>query len=346
MDNLDFLQGSAPGDASLSVFHADGISAITGLNTDVISSLCPLLALAFEDGPTCKRYTIEGGSRDLIASFLRFLYTGDYKYASYNNGLEHPCSLLLHAQLYHMAVLYDVPELRCAAQANITCETEYACSSPSPPPDLCEAIHFIYEHLFTEQHLIDTVVHYCVACFLYHRLGDDEAFQKLAYELLPFHQDLIKTNFYRGFSDESAVEIVRLPTSKSSETRARQMERMAMDDFISEMWNDPEDLASIEGVQTGTVNQSNANPPATLPHRPHVFTTDIHEAADNDTSSEESDFAFVPRPKSRRSDSNESYDLCYDATQSMNELSVVNNIRYCQEILPYYRDIPYRDISP
>ncbi|KAL2350502.1 hypothetical protein BJ546DRAFT_404264 [Cryomyces antarcticus] len=26
--------------------------------------------------------------------------------------------------------------------------------------------------------------------------------------------------------------------------------------------------------------------------------------------------------------------------------SVVNNIRYCQEILPYYRDIPYRDISP
>lgn len=202
MDDLDFLRTSRLGNASLVITGADGtVTVIDNLDLDIIAQSCPLLAFSFESRSFGKpKYSIDAPSRTLVICFLRFLYVGDYRV--FNGWYEEPCSLLLHVQLCRMGHLYQVPELRMIAHANTIRDTELSCSRPSPPDDLCEAIRCVYENPSDHQPIIDTLLHYCVSCFLYHNLASNEMFRKLAYELRSFHQDLCRTNLKRDFVDD------------------------------------------------------------------------------------------------------------------------------------------------
>jgi hypothetical protein len=201
MDNLDFLQISPDGTAYLTVYTPDGANfTFERLDFDIISVTCPLLALCFEERPHGLHHSIEASSVELIARFLRYLYLAEYITTNYL-GEEEPCSLLVHAELCRLGDLFDVPGLMVEAHCNIVRHTELSCSLPSPPTGLCAAIRFIYAFLSDQQQLIDTILHYCVSCFLYHGLGRDETFKKTAYEVHQFHKDLCQTNFRRGFND-------------------------------------------------------------------------------------------------------------------------------------------------
>lgn len=202
MDDLEFLRLKPAGQASLTVTLPDGVvSTIEDINLEVIAEKCPLLGLAFEPGPRGPKYSIEEASTSLVASFLRFLYLGNYSCLD-TYGFPKSCSLLLHAQLCRMGENYDVPELSSMAHVKIIHETQESCSYPTPPIELCEAIRFLYTKLRHQQPLIDTILHYCVSCFSQHKLGTNEEFCKLVYDLVPFHKDLFKTNYQRRFEDE------------------------------------------------------------------------------------------------------------------------------------------------
>jgi hypothetical protein len=201
--NLDFLNYSDGLRASLTVYTPANSENFTfeNLDHDIISQSCPLLALCFEYNHRGFHHSIEATSIELIARFLRFLHTGDY--ITYDDqGQEEPCSLLLHAELCRLGDLFEIDTLMVSAHLNVIRVTELACSSASAPRDLVPAIRFIYENLNGHKDLIDTVLHYCISCFLYHGLGRNEEFKRLAYELRQFHTDLCRTNFKRGFEDE------------------------------------------------------------------------------------------------------------------------------------------------
>jgi len=102
-------------------------------------------------------------------------------------------------------------ELSSQAYVNILRQCEFGCSSADKPIDLCAAIRFSYDHLGASPQVTDSIVHYCVSCFLSHQLGEDAEFKQLAYDLRPFHQDLAKVCRGRGFDDESAMAIIRMP---------------------------------------------------------------------------------------------------------------------------------------
>ncbi|KAF2500389.1 hypothetical protein BU16DRAFT_534985 [Lophium mytilinum] len=268
MANLDFLTLFPAGNASLSVVASDGAITIQNLHTPTIGRRCPLLELSFEQGASgIPRASIEAASLDLVVNFLRFCYTGDY--LSYDDMGALPFSLLMHAQLCRMAEIFEVPELQALAHTNVIRETELACSLPSPPLDLCLAIRFIYEHLAEQRPLIDTILHYCVYCFLQHKLGTDDSFRQVAFELRPFHQDLCRTSFKRGFQDDGAIDIVRLPVQESTPHSMQDLGKLALGDFLYGLWSgDVSDLPKeICEQDHGTVLPEKEH---TLVYRPKV----------------------------------------------------------------------------
>ena len=202
MDDLDFLRQKPAGQASLIVVLPEGVvTTIDDINLEVIAEKCPLLALAFEPGPYGVKHSMEEASLPLVASFLRFLYEGTYDRWD-TNGFLVPCPLLLHAQLCRIGEIYDVPELSSEAHVHIIRSADFSCSYPEPPPDLCATIDFLYTKLDHRKPLLETILHYCVSCFVQHKLGNNEEFCKLVYELVPFHKDLFRINYQRGFQDE------------------------------------------------------------------------------------------------------------------------------------------------
>lgn len=202
--NLDFLNYFVESKADLTVFvpGTEGGFTFRNLDHDAITQSCPLLGYSFEDRGRGLHHSMEATSIELIARFLRFLHTGDYIIFD-RLGQEEPCALLLHAELCRLGDLFDINTLKVQAHYNVVRTTEMACSSSQAPEDLVPTVRFIYEHLSDGyEKLIDTVLHYCISCFLQHGLGHDEEFKRLAYEVRQFHTDLCRTNFKRGFEDE------------------------------------------------------------------------------------------------------------------------------------------------
>ena len=320
MDDLEFLRLRPAGQASLTVTLQDGVvSTIDDINIDVIGEKCPLLALAFEPGPRGPKYSIEEASLSVVASFLRFLYLGDY-YCLDTYGFPKPCSLLLHAQLCRMGEIYDVPELSSAAHVSIIHETQESCSHPTPPLDLCEAIRFLYTKLHHQRPLIDTILHYCVSCFTQHKLGENEEFCKVVYELVPFHKDLFKINYERRFEDEGeqtyflsshiqidgmelmgragAIDIVRLPSCKT------QPPPQVFRDFVFELFGSwPEDGQATPRAQPRRPTETDSNSderPFCLVHRPRDALDDAAVLTNSDSEAsapEDEGFTLVYRTK-------------------------------------------------
>lgn len=197
--DLRFLGWFPPGNAALSISASNGaLTTIHGLNLEIIERKCPVLALSFEENASgIARASFDAESVDVVVHFLRFLYTGNYN----GFGVEHP-TLYMHAQLYQVGDVFGLPELQDLAYANAIVVTELACSFPTPLPELCEAIRFIYAHLAAQTSFIDTLLHYCASCFSQHNLGSNQDFRQVACELQSFHRDLCRTSIYRDFSDE------------------------------------------------------------------------------------------------------------------------------------------------
>ncbi|KAF2843187.1 hypothetical protein M501DRAFT_926043 [Patellaria atrata CBS 101060] len=260
MEGLCFLGPFAVGNDSLTIRTPDGsVSKIENLDVRVLGPKCPLLGYTFEfDESFNMRGIIEADSRTAVICFLRFLFMGDYLLEDIHclcrsQNTEAPAaspdditiqdqayySLLIHAQLFRMGVLFDLPELQVSARANMTRETELACSQPTPPADICETIAYLYKHLSKNRELIDTVINYCVGCFSYHDLGGNPEFRQLAFDLVPFHTDLCRTNFERNFQDEGAMEILQLPAYETENG-----EGLTQPDALDEVFSTATSLAN------------------------------------------------------------------------------------------------------
>lgn len=196
MADLDFLEAFPRGNATITVILPDStVSRINHVSPTTISEKCPLLYYAFDSSAYGEQQaSIEASSVAIVTSFLRYLYTGNYLTCDEESG---PCSLLKHVQIYKMARDFDIPELEVAAHVNFLRETETSCSIPTQPADLCDAIRFIYNHLASQQPLLDTLLNYCVSSFSYHGLGADANFRQVAFEVPEFHRALCQTRYVR-----------------------------------------------------------------------------------------------------------------------------------------------------
>ncbi|CAK3825414.1 Hypothetical predicted protein [Lecanosticta acicola] len=202
------------GDATVTYPSSDGeMESISGLSPWIIEERCPLLAQAFEPSRNGPRLHLEALDSVTAMPFLRYLHTGSYALDCAGGDLyeDVPTSLLLHCQLYRLGDIYDIPDLKQQANVNVTRQCEFGCCSADKPIDLCYAIRFLYKHLPEHSGLIETVICYCVSCFLRHDLANDFEFRRLAYSLRPFHQDLAKESMKREFEDGTAAAIIRMP---------------------------------------------------------------------------------------------------------------------------------------
>lgn len=201
-----FMESLPKGNGVLTFLDDDKqLITIAGINVNLIDQRCPLLAMAFEESRSGPKLYLESLSSATALPLLRFLYTGSYAFIPTSDDFyeDVPTSVLLHCQMYRLGDMYELNELKTQAYVNVLRQCEFGCSSPEKPIDLCAAIRFIYEHLRAHETLVETMINYCVSCFLRHRLAQDPDFQKLAYELRPFHQELCKNSMNREFENES-----------------------------------------------------------------------------------------------------------------------------------------------
>ncbi|KAK3679490.1 hypothetical protein LTR78_001051 [Recurvomyces mirabilis] len=204
-NEMSFMEWYPKGEATLSYLGSNGETAtIAGINIWMIEARCPLLAMAFEHRRSGQYLHLETLTDSTAVPFVRYLYTGSYALTT-DFGDRHddvPTSVLLHCRLYHLAIMYDITDLKSQAYLNVLRQCEFGCSSPDRPIDLCAGIRYAYEHLREKELLVDALINYCVSQFLGHRLGQDAEFQGLAYDLRPFHQALCRN---------TAAAIIQMP---------------------------------------------------------------------------------------------------------------------------------------
>lgn len=136
-----------------------------------------------------------------MSRFLRYLYTGSYAVLD-QQGVIIPVSLLMHAELYYYGNLYDVPDLCVQTHRQIGSACEMASYVPIPPEGLFKAIKFIYKNYRDNGlEVRETILHYCINCFIYHQFDKSETFRKLLVEEKAFEQDLFRVNIERKFQD-------------------------------------------------------------------------------------------------------------------------------------------------
>lgn len=195
-------------DATLIALFPDGSVYRFWLLLSRIEDSCPLLAASFEQGPSGEQQaSIEASCKEVVCDFLRFL----------NNGECHTddqSSLLRIAELFKLAVNYDVQALQAKLILHWTETLDEARFALEPPADLCEAIRFVYEVLSRQEIFTDALLQYCVYSFKHHHLDTDAAFRKVAFDIREFHTGLCQTSFRRNFQDSGAMEIMGLPVCR------------------------------------------------------------------------------------------------------------------------------------
>ncbi|KAF2993399.1 hypothetical protein E8E13_001291 [Curvularia kusanoi] len=201
---------------------------------------CPLLYHAFEYNAQGRlQASIEASSETAVISLVRFCYTGNYL-ASEPDGES--VQLLQHAETYKIAEDFDVAELQIIAHGNFSCQIEYACCLPKSPDDFLDTIRFLYQNFASDEarrqhNLVDTLLNYCVAVYLIHKLGEDLDFLTAIHELPAFRQDLCRTNIVRNFEDDCAAQIIRLPDSPMASS-SRAPTTLASRELPTEMYYD------------------------------------------------------------------------------------------------------------
>jgi len=270
---------------------------------------CPLLYHAFEYGFQSRlQASIEALSEHAVVSLLRFCYTGSYlpPRADYD-----PVSFLPHAETYKIAEDFDVPELQLLAHGNFSCQLEFACCVPAAPHDLVETIRFVYRHYASQQarrehDLVPSLLNYCISNFLYHKLGEDVEFLKIAAEIPDFRQDLCRTNMERNFQDECAFDIVRLCLDTLQVQPCDHPTLLASRDLPDEMMCDtlpetpsPSCYPSGEKFTAGETDQDNMVDSGilTFVRRPKVAQPATIQESDEECLEYDQGFTLVSRPK-------------------------------------------------
>ncbi len=212
MADLSFLREATPGNATLIICLPDGnTQIIKHLNLEMIQSKCPTLADAFELQEGDPIFTFEQISSHAVIGLLRYIGLGDYTMCEGMLDGDGSRSLLLHLQVAELAQIFQVENLRSQAYLKIQIDTELGCSTGEVLNDLCEGIRFLYSMLPYAADLKNLIAHYCVSCFIYHRLGENEAFRQTVYEAPSFARDLCQASLRAGFEAEGATQIIGLP---------------------------------------------------------------------------------------------------------------------------------------
>ncbi|KAH6616880.1 hypothetical protein C7974DRAFT_53721 [Boeremia exigua] len=203
---------------------------------------CPLLYHAFEYNAQSRlQASIDASSETPVIALARYCYTGSYLAAE--PGGE-TIMLLQHAETYKIAEDFDVPELQIMAHGNFSCQIEYSCCLPNPPEDLLDTIRFIYRYFASDEarrkhNLVDTLLNYCVAVYLYHKLGENLDFLTAVHKIAAFRQDLCRTNIARNFEDACAADIIRLPSGPVAESSNALASRQLPNEMLYDLPYDP-----------------------------------------------------------------------------------------------------------
>lgn len=216
MDDMAFLTLHAEsGNATLTIKdpHTQKTTVLKGLNVDTIALVAPVLAFSFEESRTGPKYSIADVSLTAVICMLRHIYTCEHYVP--NDCLHDQMSALLHIEIFHLASTYDISSLKTMVKARMFLELELSTSYPGPPKDLCKALAYAYEHLPNENDITKTLAHYCITCFLQHRLNEDELFTTFHYNCRPFQRDLVLILRENSFEDECAPSLIQLPIKTS-----------------------------------------------------------------------------------------------------------------------------------
>ena len=212
MDDMSFLDlHTEGGNATLTIIdpHTQKTTVLKNLNLATIELVTPVLAFSFEESRSGPKYSIEDVSLTAVLSMLRHIYTCEHYVP--NDCIHDQMSALLHIEIFHLASTYDIASLKTMVKARIFLELELSTSYPGPPKDLCKALAYAYEHLPNENEITKTLAHYCVTCFLQHRLNEDELFTTFHYNSRPFQRDLCLILRENSFEDECAPSLIQLP---------------------------------------------------------------------------------------------------------------------------------------
>jgi len=212
MDDMSFLDSHAQGgNATLTVIdpHTQKVTVLKNLDLATIELVAPILSFSFEESRAGPKYSIQDVSLTAVLSMLRHIYTCEHYVP--NDCLHDQMSALLHIEIFHLASIYDIASLKTMVKARIFLELELSTSYPGPPKDLCKALAYAYEHLPNENEITKTLAHYCITCFLQHRLNEDDIFTSFHFNCRPFQRDLCLILRENSFEDECAPSLIQLP---------------------------------------------------------------------------------------------------------------------------------------
>lgn len=235
------------------------------LNLHRIAETAPLLAYSFEETRHGPKYSIEDTSLVAVIAMLRYIYTLQHYVP--DACFDEQMSMFLHVEIFRLAVVYDIPKLKDMVKARMFLELELSTSYPGPPKDLCKALAYAYEHLPNEKDLTKTLTHYCITCFLQHRLNEDELFKTFHYECRQFQRDLCLVLRENRFEDDTAPTLIRLPM-KTFDKPMRWGPAVHDADPLSVMLNDEfEDMNRRRNADISRLDKLRIHFRVTLPHR-------------------------------------------------------------------------------
>ncbi|USW55572.1 hypothetical protein Slin15195_G088910 [Septoria linicola] len=244
--DMSFLELYPPGHITISYSNEAGsVERIHGIHQDPLDDCSFLLSQAVDGG----NLHLEACGSLTIRPFLQYVYTNTYHLPTPTGEIleDVPTSLLIHCQMFRLGDIYDIPELKSFANVQIIRQCEFGCSSPDRPVDLCAAIDYVYKNMSEHVGVVETIVAYCVTCFLSHGLGSHFDFRRLAFDLRPFHQDLCKVGMERRFEDnQTAQAIIQMPFKPyAPSTYASREDRRAKQIFddVYHLHGDDGDLA-------------------------------------------------------------------------------------------------------
>jgi hypothetical protein len=221
IDDQSFLSlYDKTGTATLTILdpYTQTTTVLKNIDLEIIQLVSPVLAFSFEQSRQGEKYTIEDTSLTAVLCMLRYIYApGDHYMAE--TYTHHQLSTLLHVELYNLAITYDIATLKALVKARLFLQLELSTSYPGPPKDICKALSYAYRHMPKEAEMTKTLAHYCISCFLQHRLHEDELFAAFHYECRPFQHDLCVILRENWFRDDAAPTLIQLPIKSSDVPR-------------------------------------------------------------------------------------------------------------------------------
>jgi hypothetical protein len=205
MDNLDFSnkQLSVCGlagyqTAMIEVISSDTREAIVYVDYSHLKSKFPRLAADFQaDSQNGANFILLTKSVCTGISLGRHIMKGSY----YIEDHDEMYDLLVHAELYHLAVKYHMTDLQNEARMQIELCTPATGIIRQLPYNLFPSISLVYEHEPMLDGLKDSILLFCITRFKGH-LVQNEDFKELLQNTPGLVIDLCAASFHRNFQDD------------------------------------------------------------------------------------------------------------------------------------------------